>query len=120
MASARKIMPVGPAFILTLDSDEAGYLRELLYSCVGGSLVSTGQPLGRILDALTEARVPSRRIRNLNAEAPQNSHRSYTVAYDVDDSDADGWKWWESQGDSDFENSENSDAFLYQTANKEN
>jgi hypothetical protein len=94
MADARKIMPNNPAFSLTLDADEAGYLMELLYTCVGGSLVSYGEPLGRILTALEQAGTPHRHIRNLNAEAPAHSHTAWVSVYAEDDPSADSAVWW--------------------------
>lgn len=105
MAEGRKIMPSEPVFSLTLDAEEAGYLKELLYTCVGGNLVCYGQPLGRILAALDDTRVLRRAIRNLNDEAPLNERRVYAAVYAENDPDADNWKWWESEED-DFFNEE--------------
>jgi hypothetical protein len=42
---------------LELDEEEAGYLRDLLFAHVAGSLINPGQPLGRISRALAAAEV---------------------------------------------------------------
>ena len=39
-------------YTLELDGEEAGFLLDLLGAHVGGTLVSGGQPLGRVLDKL--------------------------------------------------------------------
>jgi hypothetical protein len=95
MAEARKVMPTEPAFHLTLDADEAGYLQELLYAHIGGGLTTWGQPFGRILEALSDAGAPHRSIRNLNEEAPNGQRMPYSVLWPADTDESDSWKWWE-------------------------
>ncbi len=53
-------------FLLKLDEDEAGYLRALLYCHVAGSAINPDKPLGRISEALKDAEVPYRVLRNTN------------------------------------------------------
>lgn len=95
MAEAYRREFVAGATILEMDQDEAGYLRALLYEFVGGGLTTPGQPLYRILVALEDAKVPMRRVRNLNREAPPSERLEYASIYALDDENAGSWKWWE-------------------------
>lgn len=103
MADSLKLSADTAAYALVLDADEAGYLRELLYTAVGGNLVCYGQPLGRILEALERVNSPRRSMRNLNDEAPLQERRSYASLYAAGDPEADEWTWWENRSDPDFE-----------------
>jgi len=43
---------------LNLDKEAAGYLVDLLYAQIGGRATVTGEPLGRVREALDELRFP--------------------------------------------------------------
>lgn len=64
-----------PKVTLTLDTEEAGYLIDLLAAHVGGSLLDASEPLGRIRQALRAAGVERR-----HAVARPNG-QSYAAIY---------------------------------------
>lgn len=75
------ILPVGNGKqILFLDSEEAGFLKDLLMCHVAGTLTTGDEPLARVRKALAPV------DRRLSRKSPEYGHSGYAVLESYSDS----------------------------------
>lgn len=80
MATAHLATVSATSVTLTLDTEEAGYLLDLLTSHVAGHLTLDEAPLGRVREALEVSGVAVKRAHNANEMTDEGDYtRPYAV-----------------------------------------